>query len=313
VIARDDDVLTNHVHWGWTGGMEHDPVEPRSVLLPGRVDAPSSICDGCSAVGQFESQSAAAAAADALSGICVAETVVLPGLAYPGGAEGHGDMHLTAAIDQLIGAGARAAFVTDADTGYHHGVDIRAHCETREQALAIGRQMAPIPPQYQSGLIQPWAPGRKLNEDQVRARMYLASIVGRGGRRDDVVASAPRLPGDELESKIWQVVREWVEDHEGLVSLLVASATRSDPDARDEFEAAFEKHKAAVRSLLGEEAEELGSPWYLHWDVLVENNDVCLSSVWCMTFAAGFPALVRWLRENGVRSAKYAVYNLMRP
>jgi hypothetical protein len=217
-------------------------------------------------------------------------------------------MHLTAAIDQLIGAGAHAAFITNADTGYHHAVDIRAHCETREQALAIGRQMAPIPAQYQSGLIQPWAPGRKLNEDQVRARMYLASLVGRGGRADDVVAAAPRLPGDELESKIWQIVRGWYEDHERLVSL-----TGSDPVARGESEAAFEKHMAAVRSLLGVEAEELDSRWYLHWDVLVENNDVCLSSVWCMTFAAGFPALVRWLRENGVRSANYAVYNLMRP
>lgn len=306
--AGHDDVLTNPVHWGWTVGMEHDPVEPRSVLLPGRVDAPSTTWDGCSAVGQFESHSAAAAAADALSGICVAETVILPGLAHPGGAKGHGDMHLTAAIDQLVGAGARAAFIADADTGYSHEVDIRAHCNTREQALAIGRQMAPIPPQYLSGLIQPWAPGRKLNEDQVRARMYLASIIGRGGRRDDVVPAAPRMPADELESKIWQAVHAWYEDHERLMSL-----TGSDPDARVEFEVAFEKHMAAVRSLIGVEAEELGSPWYLHWDVLVENNDVCLSTVWCMHIATGFPALVRWLQENGVRSANYEVYNLMRP
>jgi hypothetical protein len=78
VIAKDDDVLTKPIRWSWTAGMEHDPVEPRSQLLPGRADAPAPTADGCSAVGQFESQSAAAAAADALSGICVAETVILP-------------------------------------------------------------------------------------------------------------------------------------------------------------------------------------------------------------------------------------------
>jgi hypothetical protein len=302
VIAGDDDVLTNPIDWHWTLGMEHDPVEPQSDLLPGRVDPPASSLDGCSAVGQFESQSAAAAAADALSGICVAETVILPGLPYPYGAKADANVHLGAAIDQLTGAGARVAFITDADTGYMHSVDIRAHCETRDQALAIGRQMAPIWPPYRQGLIKPWAPGRKLTEDQVRARMYLASLM-----------RSEHQPRDELESKIWRIWRAWHEDQPKALSLFLADAADSDPDARDELNAATEKRTAALQSILGVEAEEWGWPWYLHWQVLVENNDVCLSSVWCMRFATGFPALVRWLQEKEVRSATYSVYNLMRP
>jgi hypothetical protein len=32
-----------------------------------------------------------------------------------------------------------------------------------------------------------------------------------------------------------------------------------------------------------------------------------------MHIATGFPALVRWLHESGVKSATYSVYNRMRP
>lgn len=302
MIARDDDVLTNLIGWNWTFGMEDDPVEPRSELLPGRVDAPASAFDGCSAVGQFESHSAAAAAADALSGICVAETVILAGLPYPYDAEGHGDVQLAAAIDQLTGAGARAAFITDADTGYLHSVDIRAHCENRDQALAIGRQMAPISPPFHEGLVKPWAPGRKLTEDQVRARMYVASL-----ERSD------RQPRDELESKIWEIWRAWREDQLRAASRFMADPTGVQVSSVDDIRAAMKKHKAALDFFLGTEAEEWGAPWYLHWQVLVDDNDVCLSSVWCMHIATAFPALVRWLDDSGVNSAEYSVYNLMRP
>src|SRR5437899_1798960 len=138
--------------------MDDEPAEPSTVLLPGRVDAPASSRDGCSAVGQFASQSAAAIAADALAGICVAETVILAGQPYPWDDEAEEDT-VPAVIDQLKAAGARDAFITDADTGYMHSIDIRAHCEDRDQALAIGRQMVPISPPFHEGLIQPWAPG----------------------------------------------------------------------------------------------------------------------------------------------------------
>jgi hypothetical protein len=82
-LTDHDDVLTNpifppHEPWSWTSGMDHDPEEPSSVLLPGRVDQPASNVQGSTAVGQFGSASAAAAAANALSGICVAATVILP-------------------------------------------------------------------------------------------------------------------------------------------------------------------------------------------------------------------------------------------
>jgi hypothetical protein len=51
VISDHDDVLTNpdfqpYFHSRWTLGMEHDPVEPNSVLLPARVDAPASNLEG---------------------------------------------------------------------------------------------------------------------------------------------------------------------------------------------------------------------------------------------------------------------------
>jgi hypothetical protein len=49
-----------------------------------------------------------------------------------------------------------------------HHIDIRAHCEDRDQALALGRQMVPISPPFNEGLIKPWAPGRKLTEDRCK-------------------------------------------------------------------------------------------------------------------------------------------------
>ena len=87
MIADNDDPVRG---WTWSFGMDDDPVEPSFVLLPGRVDGPAS-GDGCSAVGQFASQAAAATAADALAGICVAETVILPGQPYPRNDEAHLD------------------------------------------------------------------------------------------------------------------------------------------------------------------------------------------------------------------------------
>src|ERR1700694_1647301 len=92
MMADQDAVRTDPVcRWAWSFGMDDDPVEPSSVLLPGRVDSPASSTDGCSAVGQFPSQSAAASAADALTGICIAETVILPGQPYPWGDEADQD------------------------------------------------------------------------------------------------------------------------------------------------------------------------------------------------------------------------------
>ena len=297
-----DDVLTDPIGgWTWTFGLDHEPVEPSSVLLPGRVDAPALSSNGSSAVGQFASQSTAGAAADALTGICVAQTVILPGQPHPWGDEADQDT-LPAVVDKLIAAGALDAFVTDADTGYNTLLDIRAQCQNREEALAIGRQMVPISPPFHEGLIRPWAPGRKLTEDQVRARMYVASL-----ERSD------RQPRDELESKIWEIWRGWREDQSRAASRHVADASGLHVSAVDDIKAAIQKRKAALDFVLGTEAEEWGSPWYLQWQVLVENNELCLSSVWCMHIAAGFPALVSWLNESGVNSATYSVYNLVRP
>ncbi len=302
MIGDHDDVLTDPVHgWTWSFGMDDDPVEPSSVLLPGRVDGPASSRDGCSAVGQFASPSAAATAADALEGICVAETVILPGQPYPWD-DGADRDTVPGVIDRLTAAGARDAFITDADTGYMHSIDIRAHCEDRDQALAIGRQMAPISPPFHEGLIKPWAPGRKLTQDQVRARMYVASL-----ERSD------RPPRDELESKIWAIWRAWREDQLRAANQYVADPTGLHVTAVGAITAAMQKHKAALDVFLGTETEEWGSPWYLSWQVVIENNDVCLSSVWCMHIGTGFPALVRWLDESGVKSATYFVYNRMRP
>jgi len=281
--------------------MEDEPAEPSSTLLPGRVDAPASSRDGCSAVGQFESQSAAATAADALAGICVAETVILPGQPYPWDDEGDRDT-VPAVIDRLMVAGARDAFITDADTGYMHAIDIRAHCEDRDQALAIGRQMVPISPPFHQGLIKPWAPGRKLTENQVRARMYVASLE-----------RSERPPQDELESKIWAIWRAWREDQLRAASQHLADPTAFQVSAVGDLSAAMQKHKVDLEVFLGAEAEEWGSPWYLSWEVVVDNNDVCLPSVWCMHIATGLPALVRWLDSSGVKSATYSVYNRMRP
>jgi hypothetical protein len=202
----------------------------------------------------------------------------------------------------LIAAGARDAFITDADTGYLHSIDIRAHCENRTQALAIGRQMAWVSPPFNEGLIKPWAPRRKLTEDQVRARMYVA-----GFERSD------RPPRDELESTIWEIWRTWREDQLRSASRFMAGATGLEASALDDIVTSMHERRAALDVFLGTEAEESGAPWYLHWQVFVDNNDVCLSSVWCASIATGFPALVRWLNESGVNSAKYSVYNLMRP
>jgi hypothetical protein len=301
MVTGNDDVLTQPLHWSWTIGMEHDPVEPTSVLLPGRVDPPPAPTDGSSAVGQFTSSSAAAAAADGLAGICVAETVILPGQPYPWGNEEE-QGQLRDITDRLIGAGASDAFITDADTGYMHSIDIRAHCDNRDHALTIGRQMAPVWPPFVKGLITPWAPGRKLTDQQVRARMYVASLE-----------RADRQPRDELESKVWEIWRAWRDDQMKAASRLVIDATGFHLSPGNDITSAIEERKTALHSLLGAEAEEWGSPWYLHWQVLVENNDLCLSSVWCMRIATGFPALVRWLNESGVRRAEYSVYNLMRP
>jgi hypothetical protein len=303
VIARHDDVLTKPIRWTWTFGLDHDPdpAEPSSVLLPGRVDAPASERGGASAVGQFASQSAAATAADALGGTCIAETVILPGQPYHLGDEAEQNT-LRAVIDQLIAAGARDAFITDADTGYMHSIDIRAHCENRDLALAVGRQMAWVSAPFNQGLIKPWAPGRKLTEDQVRARMYVASL-----ERSD------QPPGDELESKIWAIWRTWREDQLRSLSRFMAGATGLEASGLDDIATSMQERKAALDVFLGTEPEESGMPWYLQWQVMVENNDVCLSSVWCASIATGFPALVRWLNESGVNSAKYSVYNLMRP
>ena len=302
MIGDHDDVLTDPVRgWTWSFGMDDDPVEPSSVLLPGRVDGPASSRDGCSAVGQFASPSAAATAADALEGICVAETVILPGQPYPWD-DGADRDAVPGVIERLTAAGARDAFITDADTGYMHCIDIRAHCEDRDQALAIGRQMAPISQPFHEGLIKPWAPGRKLTQEQVRARMYVASL-----ERSD------RPPRDELESKIWAIWRAWREDQLRAANQYVADPTGLHVRAVGGITAAMQKHKAALDVFLGTETEEWGSPWYLSWQVVIENNDLCLSSVWCMHIATGFPALVRWLDESGVKSATYSVYNRMRP
>jgi hypothetical protein len=302
MMADHDNVLTDPVRgWTWSFGLDDDPVEPSSVLLPGRVDGPASSNDGCSAVGQFVSQSVAATAAEALAGICVAETVILPGQPYPWDDEANRDT-VPAVIDRLTAAGARDAFITDADTGYMHDIDIRAHCGNRDQALAIGRQMVPISPPFHERLIKPWAPGRKLTEDQVRARMYVASL-----ERSD------QPPQDDLESEIWAIWRAWRADQIKAANQHVAGSAGLDMSAVGDFWAAMQKHKVALGVFLGIEAEERGSPWYLHSHVVVENNDVCLSSVWCEHIATGFPALVRWLRESGVKSANYSVYNRMRP
>src|SRR5207249_2118982 len=301
MIADNDDVLTDPVRgWTWSFGMDDDPVEPSFVLLPGRVDGPAS-GDGCSAVGQFASQAAAATAADALAGICVAETVILPGQPYPRNDEAHLDT-VPAVIDRLTVTGARDAFITDADTGYMHSIDIRAHCADRDHALAIGRQMVPISPPFHEGLIRPRAPGRKLTKDQVRARMYVASL-----ERFD------RPPRDELESAIWAIWRAWRADQLRATNRYVAGSTGLNASALGDIGSAMQKHKVAMGVFLGTETEESGSPWYLAWRVLVENNDVCLSSVWCTHIAMGFPALVRWLDASGVKSAKYSIYNRMRP
>lgn len=302
MISRHDELLTNPVGWHWTLGMEHDPVEPESDLLPGRVDASASVSRtavSCCVVGQFDSQLAAATAADQLSGICVARTVILADVPYTGEATDD-EPELSAAINRLKRAGAALTFVTDADTGYMHSVDIRARCGTREQALAIGRQMIPIQPPFLEGLVLPWAPGRMLSEEQVRARMYLASL-----ERSD------QPPRDELESNIWEVWRKFRDEQ--MRSAARASAGASVRDLFDALMAAIPIHRAAVQGFLGAEPTEMASPWYLHWMLRVEDTDVCLSSVWCLHLAAGLPALVRWLRESGVERARYSVYNLMRP
>ena len=302
MIADHDDVLTEPVRgWTWSFGMDDEPAEPSAVLLPGRVDAPASSRDGCSAVGQFASQSAAGSAADALAGICVAETVIVAGQPYPWDDEAEEDT-VPAVIHQLKAAGARDAFITDADTGYMHSIDIRAHCEDRDQALAIGRQMVPISPPFHEGLIQPWVPGRKLTADQVRARMYIASL-----ERFD------RPPRDELESKIWAIWRAWREDQLKAANQDVADPAGLHVTPVGDIWAAMQRHKVALDDFLGTETQEWGSPWYLGRQVVVENNDLCLSSVWCMHIGTGFPALVRWLNNSGVKSAKYSVYNRMRP
>ncbi len=298
MVEADDYVLTNPTDWTWTYGMEHDPVEPSSVLLPGRVDAPANDWEGSSAVGHFDTQPAAAAAANTLSGICVAKTVILPNKPFPWGGQADRDT-LEEVLNQLRAQGARDAFITDADTGYLNYFDIRAHCENRDQALAIGRQMAPILwPPWLKGLIKPWAPGRRLSEEQVRARMYVASLW-RG---------SDRQPRDELESKIWEIWRALQETEERAAGQYAAGVAID-----EEITSAVQKHNAALHALLGEEAEQWGLPWYIDWKVRVDNNDVCLSFVGCSHVAKGFPALVGWLKESGVRSAMYAVHNLIRP
>src|SRR5260370_16183252 len=121
-----------------------------------------------------------------------------------------------------------------------HSIDIRAHCEDRDQALAIGRQMIPISRPFQEGLIKPWAPGRKLTEDQVRARMYVARL-----ERSD------RPPRDELESKIWSIWRAWREDQLRAANQHVADPTGLHTSAVGDILFAMQKHQVAPGFLLG--------------------------------------------------------------
>jgi hypothetical protein len=295
---EDDFVLTDPVDWTWTFGDDHQAVEPASVLLPGRVDAPAADWEGSSVLGQFDSQAAAAAAADSLSGICVAETVILPNQPWPYGGSPRREK-LPAVIDAMTAAGAREAFVTDADTGRLTWFDVRVLCRDRDQALELGRRMGPIfwSPWFK-GLVKPWAPGRTLSEEQIRSRMYIARLW-RG---------LDRQARDERESKIRQIWRDWQEAQEKDLPHLLATGRLS-----DEVGVAGKKYEAALRSFMGEEPEEWGSPWYLSGTIRVEDHSVCLSWLWFEHVSTGFPALVRWLLNMGVQSAEYSIYNLSRP
>src|SRR5438094_10507214 len=121
-----------------------------------------------------------------------------------------------------------------------------------------------------------------------------------------------RPPRDELESAIWAIWRAWRADQLRAANRYVAGSTGLNASALGDIGSAMQKHKA-MGVFLGTETEESGSPWYLAWRVLVENNDVCLSSVWCTHIAMGFPALVRGLASTGRRAPRNPTINPFRP
>lgn len=305
-----DDVLTNPDGWHWSLGMEHEPVEPVTQLLPGRVDGPPAPDNQvCCVVGQFETARAAADAANALAGLCVSNTVILPGLPDPG-AEG-GNLKLGDAIDRLHSLGAGDAFVADADTGYMQHVDIRADCGSRERALEIGRQLVVVPSPFDRDLLPPWAPGNLPTEAQFRARLYIAALARVDRTTWEYIDRPPR---DEAEVELHDIWQRYVAGHRELARTAKYPTTLE--ELRISVERAttfFDSHRRALAPFLGAAPQADRSLWAAGYQLRVDDNYLCLGNLWFVNFASGFPSVVAWLQRCNVERALYSIYNLMRP
>jgi len=308
VLDAYDDVLTHPDGWDSALGLDHDPAEPTTELLPGRVDTvPAPDYGVCCAVGQFDSARAGAKAADAVSGVCVSRTVIVPGLPLP---ELESDNHrLTDALEQLRALGAKNPFIGDADTGYLQVVDIRADFGTHDRAIDIGRQLARVPSPFDRGLIPPWAPGNLLMDAQVRARLYLAAL----GRVDRTTREyIDRPPRDRLEHQLHELWRRYVDEQNDAVRNYLY------PDRNEAIDASFERANARFNSyrdafgpFLG--AERQDSHWFADYQLRVEDRFLCLGHLWFVCFASAFPTCVAWLAGSGAERADYSLYNFMRP
>jgi len=205
-------------------------------------------------------------------------------------------------IDRLAAAGARDAFITDTDTGYMHSIDIRAHCEDRDQALAIARQMVPISPPFHEGLIKPWAPGRKLTKTRwERACMSQASSAPIGHRE---------MSWSRRSGRSARMERGPVESCKSVCGRPRWFASKCGGD----IWAAMQKHKVALDVFSRDRVRGMG--FTLVSGMAGSRREQrclpCRPSVYAHR-RQDFLRLFRWLDESGVKSATYSLYNRMRP
>lgn len=265
--------------------MEHDQAEPSRVLLPGRVDPPpdlpSPTTNHAHLLATFRTSDEASEVASRRDAIVVGSTAIVPRL--PEGEDDdwwdlEDDYERYPLLAELEDEGADA-LVYEEGGGYLLYVDIRATAPDEERALAIGRRL--FCPDYPvSRLKLPWAPGETVSDDEVRARLYLITLLQNG--------QTP--PEDDVERAVaaaFDPTTGVVGDRPALEVLLGVSRDPSADSGRSRF--------------------------FAQLYVKVEGPDVLIGEILFTEVPLGFPALVGWLRDQGVQQARYDIWNIERP
>lgn len=281
-----DDLVRNNRWFQWAEGMEHDQSEPSRILLPGRVDPPPDLppvaTNQAHLLATFPTSDDAAEVAARRGGIVVGCTAIFPRL--PQGPDEDWwdleDEHERFPMLAELEAEGADALVYEEGGGYLLYVDIRATAPNDERALAIGRRL--FFPEYPvSGQKRPWAPGEVVSEDEVRARLYLFTLLQDG----------PTPPGDDVERAV--------------------AAAFPDPANR------VVADSSALEGLLGVSRAPSAGPgptsWFAHLEAKVDGADVLIGGIWFSNVPLGFPALVGWLRNEDIQEARYDIWKVERP